>query len=1237
MARSGLTTGNIDVTPLSETIIMDIVQGEQLELPVTLDIFEFSDPDDGFEYEYVILEGVNDGAGTIPSTYKTDGYQTTLNVRIPNNRGAWLNTTAYTLEDVVSFENKSYKLNVGTNYINDINPALNPLWLEHDPTTVYLSFPSNLGFGWAPGPAIGFPVYGFIELRVTEPNNNTYRRTWKPVRGLVKILFSPTMLVTPDTVLEPTTTVGSVLRYSGSTGWIYSPALIITDGGDVSITGTLNISGGSLDLTAGLQSTGAGANSFRAGVNAGAATQGSNAVAVGYLAGNNMQGESSVAIGYVAGMSAQGVKAVSLGYKAGQSTQGANSVAVGNSAGNITQGNNGVAIGNTAGNDTQGVAAVAIGRLAGQTTQGTNSIAVGNAAGNTNQGATGIIINSSGAALNDTTAGHIHIASSLGSIDFKNADGWTATDSVGTFSLRNDDYADNSIKAQHLDVTGNGTSSQYLRSDGDGTFTWATPTADFNTSGHYYLGNNDWGSLVSTSSGTMTYSQDHQGMSFNGAQNISSAIRCQVPIDPTAHYRIKVRVKQITTTTGTGIFYAAVKTLNEDKTNLSSDLANTYNYGIASGQTLTAGTTYTFEDTFSGYNTSTDPGPGTGDRQKFDPEGKYFDLLIITNYQGSGETVIQSIEVERLPDAIWLGDAILVDASRNILNPGLVDGRDVEADGIKVDTTYGWGDHSLATYATETYVGTQVTAAVIMPLLNDSGLTTNTAIGSSALGSNLTGTMNTAFGSNALQNSTASSNLGIGNNAGSAITSGANNTIIGNLAGTETLNQTLLIASGSIPRIKVDNAGIVLNDGIDFKINGSRLIARGPNNIAGNTLIGDGASATPFADISGTDNTIIGRDAGQSLTTGFNNIAMGYLTIPFNQIGTHNTSIGRLSLGYLGANVTAAMNAASENQNLWQSYSYNIGIGDSAGAAIVSGRGNVVIGCHLAENNLVNTVLFGVGNPFAKVERLRLDGDGLRLNGSATTTTSLNMNNTESQFTGNVRIMQHAQDGAGATFKLSSGDRANNWIFQNTAAGVLTIESDDPLMYGKLVLQSNWVTATGELNLAQQTGSAIGGSLRFNNNDSVPASSDQDWLIRSNGGTNPSLSFFTAEGATVGNSATLSWGQSTFSITSDERRKDISSNVENATEMLSELRTVYFTYNNEPLENRKPHIGLLAQDVQKVLPLAVDADSEGILSMRYESIITVLVKANQEQEEKNQEQQALIQSLIGRIEALENK
>jgi len=50
-----------------------------------------------------------------------------------------------------------------------------------------------------------------------------------------------------------------------------------------------------------------------------------------------------------------------------------------------------------------------------------------------------------------------------------------AADSVGSSEI-----AANAVGASELNVSGNGTTAQFLRSDGDGTFTWATPT-DTNT------------------------------------------------------------------------------------------------------------------------------------------------------------------------------------------------------------------------------------------------------------------------------------------------------------------------------------------------------------------------------------------------------------------------------------------------------------------------------------------------------------------------------------------------------------------------------------------------------------------------------------------------------------------------------------------------------------------------------------------------------------------------------------
>ena len=155
--------------------------------------------------------------------------------------------------------------------------------------------------------------------------------------------------------------------------------------------------------SAGLQSKGAGLNSFRAGINAAATNQGQAGVAIGQ--------------------------------NSGRTNQGANSIAIGTNAGNSGQLQANVAIGASAGQTDQQSLALAIGLNCGKIFQGSRSVAIGTGAGTTNQGERGIIINSGSSTVDDTTGGHIHIKSSLGSIDYTAALGWTITDGITTGRL----------------------------------------------------------------------------------------------------------------------------------------------------------------------------------------------------------------------------------------------------------------------------------------------------------------------------------------------------------------------------------------------------------------------------------------------------------------------------------------------------------------------------------------------------------------------------------------------------------------------------------------------------------------------------------------------------------------------------------------------------------------------------------------------------------------------------------
>jgi hypothetical protein len=83
-----------------------------------------------------------------------------------------------------------------------------------------------------------------------------------------------------------------------------------------------------------------------------------------------------------------------------------------------------------------------------------------------------------------------------------------AANSVGASEI-----ADDSVGAAELNVTGNGTTLQFLRSDGDGTFTWATPT-DTNTTYSAGSGLSLSGTTFSHTDTSSQESVDNSGTTF---------------------------------------------------------------------------------------------------------------------------------------------------------------------------------------------------------------------------------------------------------------------------------------------------------------------------------------------------------------------------------------------------------------------------------------------------------------------------------------------------------------------------------------------------------------------------------------------------------------------------------------------------------------------------------------------------------------------------------------------------
>ena len=214
-------------------------------------------------------------------------------------------------------------------------------------------------------------------------------------------------------------------------------------------------------------------------------------------------------------------------------------------------------------------------------------------------------------------------------------------------------------------------------------------------------------------------------------------------------------------------------------------------------------------------------------------------------------------------------------------------------------------------------------------------------------------------------------------------------------------------------------------------------------------------------------------------------------------------------------------------------------------------------------------------------------------NGAITTTTPLNTITTN-QTTGDWKVTQtHANADANASIELVYAAAGTTAINLQSGLNGFTV-CDGRFLIKRRRTAGLPATTGGLVNLANYAGVSA-------------------WQMSVLNGTadEPSLNIVNATSPGQAG-VTLTWGATSWSSFSDERLKNVTGVVEDATTMLSNLRTVYYTLKSDTSNVEK--VGLIAQDVQTVLPCAVNETNEDddTLSLRYTDMIPVLVKAVQE-------------------------
>jgi hypothetical protein len=110
--------------------------------------------------------------------------------------------------------------------------------------------------------------------------------------------------------------------------------------------------------------------------------------------------------------------------------------------------------------------------------------------------------------------------------------------------------------------------------------------------------------------------------------------------------------------------------------------------------------------------------------------------------------------------------------------------------------------------------------------------------------------------------------------------------------------------------------------------------------------------------------------------------------------------------------------------------------------------------------------------------------------------------------------------------------------------------------------------------------------------------------------------------------------------TSDRRLKDNIINIENSINKLENLNGVKFNWKKEHFDihgYEGDDVGVIAQEIEEVLPEAIRVNETGYLSVRYEKIIPLLIEGIKELSNNNKQQQNQIDILNKKIEFLMSK
>ena len=382
-------------------------------------------------------------------------------------------------------------------------------------------------------------------------------------------------------------------------------------------------------------------------------------------------------------------------------------------------------------------------------------------------------------------------------------------------------------------------------------------------------------------------------------------------------------------------------------------------------------------------------------------------------------------------------------------------------------------------------------------------------------------------------------------------------------------------------------------------------------------------------------NTAEGQNALFSLTSGGFNTAVGFFSLRSNATGQFNTATGAGTLLASTADENTATGAAALLSN-------TTGPGNTANGAFAlfsntTGGFNTANGDRALSSNTV-----GAQNTATGISALTSNTGGLRNTGNGAyalaNNTTGNDNTANGMFTlfSNTSGNENAANGSQALYSntLGNDNMANGFqaLYSNTG-GTANVANGFQALYSNT---ESFNTAIGWEALRDNTTGSDNTALGFQAGVGVT--------------TAHNVISIGLPGVNVDNSCYIGniWNQPGGSqavyvnasgklgaMVSSRRFKDEITPMEQASEVIYQLKPVSFRYKPEIEPARPLGFGLIAEDVEKINPDLVACDKEGKpYTVRYDQVNAMLLNEFLKEHRKNEEQEKTIAALKSGMTAL---